>query len=192
MNYEAIEKSILDKIKPAFVAAGFFAQVMPEVKAELKTTTQKGAVYVSYQGSTFDQTSQDPRHLSTGPTSQKEVLNFEITVEAAKLRGVGGVHKAIEYLRALLVGFRPVNCHKLYLTGVRPDDYIEGVWSWKVLMACTSAVVEDFDETDGQELLRQIMLENETSGDDIGVPGIFIKANETDYLVSQGTENLTL
>lgn len=169
MNYEVIEKSISDRLKNVLNAAGFHVAVMPEVQAEYKSTTQRGAVYVSYQRSKFDQTSDDPRHFSTGPTSQKEVLNFEVTIEAAKLRGNGGVHKAVELVRTLLIGFRPTNCHKLYMVEVRPETWAENLWSWKVLMACQSAAIEA-PEDDEEALITRIRLENEEFNETVQAP----------------------
>lgn len=167
MNYQVIEESIAARLAP-MVTAGYKVDVLPDVQADFKNPIGP-QVWVSYQKSTFDQTSDDPRHFSTGPTHQKEVLNFELTIQAKKLRGNSGVYKTIELARLLLVGFRPTNCHKLYMVQVVPASYEENLWTYKMMMACQSVVLEQAP-ADEDVIITKITLDNDDFNEQVVAP----------------------
>ena len=160
MNYSVAETSIVERLGP--LAAEFSCEVlqMPSTQAEYKTPTGP-FVWVSYERSKFDQTNDDPRLQSSGPTIQKEVMQFQITFNAKTLRGEKGIHVLMAAARLLLVGFKPTNCHKLYMIEVTPEKFEENLWTYKMVMGCQSVVMEldgDDDEV-GAEITR-IRLEN--------------------------------
>jgi hypothetical protein len=167
MNYEAVEQSIAARLAP-MVVAGYGVAVLPDVQADFKNPIGP-QVWVAYQKSTFDQTSVDPRHFSTGPTHQKEVLNFELTIQAKKLRGNSGVYKTIELARRLLIGFRPDNCHKLYMVEVVPAQYEENLWTYKMMMACQSVSLEQAEADEDVDITR-ITLNNDDFNEEVVAP----------------------
>ncbi len=163
MNYQVIEESIAERLD-SMKDAGYGVAVLPDVEADFKNPIGP-QVWVSYQKSKFDQTSDDPRLYGSGPTHQKEVLNFELTIQAKKLRGNAGVYKTLELVRLLLVGFKPTNCHKLYMIEVAPATFKENLWTYKMHMACQSVVIEHGDAEEDvliEKLTFDDMSNNET------------------------------
>jgi hypothetical protein len=159
MNYQTTEASIVTRLAP-MVVAGYAVAALPDVQADFINPIGP-QVWVAYQKSKFDQTNDDPKHLSMGSTHQKEVLNFELTIQSKKLRGNNGVYKTLELVRLLLVGFRPTNCHKLYMVEVSPVQYEENLWTYKMLMACQSVVIEQPD-TEEEVLITKLTLDSGT------------------------------
>lgn len=157
MNYQAVEESIAEQLS-SLSSVGISSAVLPDVQADYKTPIGPTA-WVSYVESSFEAVNLTPTHFSIGPTIQNEVLNFEMTIQAKKLRGDAGIYKVIELVRRKLLGFAPTNCHKLYLVKVIPEQFAENLYTYKLLMACSSVAMEDFEE-EGGVLITRIQLDD--------------------------------
>lgn len=168
MNYGSVEQSIKDRLQAPLAAAGILVDVLPNTQADYRTP-QGPFVWVNYERSRFDQTSDDPKHQSTGPSMQKEVLNFNITLNARTLRGNGGIFAMAQLVRSLLYGFQPANCHKLYMVEVSPEKFEENLWTYKMVMACQSVVMEAGDD-ETELLITQIKLDNTNTTEEIIIP----------------------
>lgn len=168
MNYSEAEQSIVGRLSP-LVETGIQVSLMPNVLTEWVTPTGP-YIWVSYERSRYDQTNDDPRFTSSGPTMQKEVLQFNITINARKLRGGnGGIMEIISAARALLYGFKPANCHALYMIEISPEKFDENLWTYKMVMGCQSVVMQADDEVIG-ELISRITLESSLDDTQINIP----------------------
>lgn len=94
----------------ALLDFGYEVQVMPEIRPEQSRPGPNSRITVGYSSSRFgDKTSPGrPEILSMGVPHEEEFLEFALTIESNRLRGVDGVYAALELCRRLLLGFEPI------------------------------------------------------------------------------------
>jgi hypothetical protein len=143
MNYEQAETDIYTRLLP-FQGANIEVVKLPETQEDFKRPFAKAKFTVGYKGSKW----KDPQ--STGHISQVEELLFEIAIQSRTLRGAKGLYSLKKLLTQALVGFTPTDCDKIYakesgMTGVS-ETLNDGVWTYCVIVACTTLSVEDFEE----------------------------------------------
>lgn len=151
--YHGIETEIVNRLQQ-LNSVNFEVVQTPQVEAEFARPFAKSRVTVSYIKSEFEV----PK--STNQISQKEVMSFQITVQARMLRDNIGVHAVTEIIRRKLVGFQPTECSKMYLIDNKfvERDETTAIWTYSMTFATTYIVVEDF-EYDLEPLLQLITME---------------------------------
>lgn len=170
MNYEEIETDIVERLAP-LTAANFKAVIRPENEKEYddaKKAIDKGCAFVGYSNGSFRATTDKPELKTTDILVQTEVVNIELAFQCRKLRGNNGLFKMVEISKQLLLGYRPTNCTKLYMVRMEPPMFLEGLWTYTLMVACDAEIVEH-DTEDLGVLITRITLENEQLNESIVV-----------------------
>lgn len=145
MNYELIEEQIRERLATV-MGHGYTVVALPEVEEDLKRLIDKPKVTVSYKGSDFGTMgrSDQAEVVSLGAVIvHKEVLTFDIVMQAKKLRGEYGLYGMIPMAQNALMGFMPDDCEKMYILKFGYVTFEQGIWTYCLKMATTSIRVED-------------------------------------------------
>lgn len=157
MTITEIEEAILIRLKAKI--QGLQIEGFPEKPYEYKLIHPKGALLVSYAGSTYS----EPK--STDIVVQDRKMEFDITVVIRNLRTYEGAYAYLETVRIALTGYRIKGCSKIYPVKEVFVSEDAGIWQYVITLALTMPVVE-IEEDDQLPLLRKI-----TTIDDYGKTG---------------------
>lgn len=144
------------------MGSSYVVIALPEVEDDFKRPVEKPQVTVAYKGSDFGTMGRADQAdtLSTGGLiAHREVLSFDIVLQAKKLRGTGGLYGMIPMAQNSLMGFSPDNCDKMYILKFGYVEFKEGIWSYSLKMATTTIRVEDA-EYSNQPPIEQIILDS--------------------------------
>lgn len=159
--YSDIEHEIMERLSPMTTGGGVSVVILPQVQEEFQLPMQAGRVTVAYKSSDFG----DVR--STHQISQDEKIQFEIIFEARFLRGDVGIHKMVEAVKRLLVGYQPTDCSKMYVVrnGFVERNNETALWTYSMLFETKYLLVEDFEfnEPPLQEITFIYNIEDEHS-----------------------------
>lgn len=139
MNFEPIQTSIVNQLTATFSAKSLPFQVahLPDNDADYIKAVQKQIVFVAYTGST------SPGLTSTNPVIQERKVQFAVECFSRMLYGENGISVVADNVEKSLVGFKPLNCGRLYLV---KDDIIRGqdhIWTHSFQFECTTILVQD-------------------------------------------------
>lgn len=151
MNYEQIETAIVERLA-TLVAAGFDVVALPDNNAEAEKSILNGRVTVGYRASKYEPSK------STSLIAQNEEVQIELIITAKTLRGAKGVHKINEYVRARLIGFKPLGCGKITAVENVFNDFKDGMWSYSFIVSTSNLSVEQPDEA-AEVLITQILID---------------------------------
>jgi len=146
MFFEVQEIDIVTKLT-ADISAAADVQLLPETQADFVKPFSKSRVLVCYKQSEFADT-QD-----SGFVAQQETEQFELIIQARKLRGSGGIYAIAEAVRKSLVGFSPTSGDKIYLVKFVFTDRTDAEWSYTMTVAFKSLIIEDYSENTTPVLL---------------------------------------
>lgn len=121
------------KLKIPQLAVEYF----PDRLSEYRLNHPKGALLVSYLGSRFDPT------VDVTFIAQPRTVNVSVTVILRQLNGRGGAVDVVDLVRMALVGFRPVDCRKVWAVSEKFLGETAGLWQYAVDLATESVLVED-------------------------------------------------
>lgn len=147
MTIAEIEQAIIERLMAKI--QGLLIEGFPEKPSEYKLMHPKGALLVSYAGSTFS----EPK--STDIVSQDRKVEFDIAVIMRHLRNHEGVYAYLEAVRIALTGYRIPGCGKMYPTREEFLDESDGIWQYRMTFAMTMPAIE-IDEEEQAALLRKI------------------------------------
>lgn len=165
MNYEQAEEDIKDKLNP-LVGAGVLVGVMPENQADYKKPSAAPQVWVCYSGDDYE------KPKGVGTIVQDGLINFEIVLQAKKLRGVNGIYQLFDLIQKLLLGFEPTDCTKLYLSKKELLKLDENLWEYHIIFSASTIACEVESDED-EIILNQITIGDViiTAPDDPGGSG---------------------
>ena len=147
MTIAGIEQAIITRLRAKI--QGLLIEGFPEKPSEYKLMHPKGALLVSYAGSTFS----EPK--STDIVYQERKVEFDITIAMRHLRKPEGAYSHLDAVRIALTGHRIAGCSKMYPTkeGFLSED--NGVWQYVMTFAMTMPAIE-IDEAEQLPLLKKI------------------------------------
>ena len=118
---------------------------LPETQADFSKPFKKGRITVAYKGSKYGPVK------ATNQVSQQETPEFELIIQARKLRGANGVYAFLERVKALILGYKLTNTDKAFLTDqtiiVNEGASVE-TFTFSLGVACTMLVVEEIETPD--------------------------------------------
>ncbi len=154
MTIADIEQAIIDRLKAKIT--GLAIEGFPEKQSEYKLMHPKGALLVSYAGSTFS----EPK--PTDIVFQERKVEFDITVAMRHLRDHEGAYAHLDAVRITLTGYRIAGCSKMHPTKEEFLNEDAGIWQYRMTFAMTMPAIE-IDEDEQLPLLTKI-----TTVDDYG------------------------
>lgn len=119
------------------------AEYFPDNPDEYRLNHPKGALLVSYPGSTFDDT------VDVGCVAQPRMVKLSVTVVMRQLNGRGGAVDMVDAVLLALVGWRPPDCRK---ANAKRDAFLNGkagIWQYAVDLTAETMFVEDAEGDDG-------------------------------------------
>lgn len=149
MTIAEIERGIIERLKSRLTDIQVLA--FPEKPAEFNLTHPKGAVLVSYAGSTFSEP------VATDLVLQDRKVEFSIFLLFRSLRGHDGAYRYLDSIRLILTGFRIPPAGKIYMVKEEFLGENAGVWSYGMTFAMKAPAVE-VEEEEQLPLLRRITL----------------------------------
>jgi hypothetical protein len=149
-----IEQAIIERLRVKI--QGLLIEGFPEKPSEYKLLHPKGALLVSYAGSTFS----EPK--PTDIVFQERKVEFDITVAMRHLRSHEGAYAYLDAVRIALAGFRIAGCSKMYPTKESFLSEDSNIWQYVMTFAMTMPAIE-IDEDEQLPLLTKI-----TTVDDYG------------------------
>jgi hypothetical protein len=155
MTIADIENAIITRLRSRIT--GLQIEGFPEKPSEYKLLHPKGALLVSYAGSTFS----EPK--PTDIVFQERKVEFDITVAMRHLRSHEGAYAYLDAVRIALTGYRIAGCSKMYPTKEEFLSEDSGVWQYAMTFAMTMPSIE-IDEDEQLPLLIKI-----TTVDDYGI-----------------------
>lgn len=129
-----IETAIIDRLKDQvseLLVIGF-----PESPAGYILTHPKGAVLVSYQGSSFS----EPK---SNFVSQIRRIEFDITLVVRNLRNHDGAYGYMDIIRTALTGYRVLDVARLYPTREGFLSEQSGMWQYGMSFAMNAVWEEE-------------------------------------------------
>lgn len=144
MNIYPIQQSIVSRLQTDFTAAGtpFSALDLPETSKGYDLALQAPIVYVVYSGS------QASASTTTNTIVQPRKLTFNCEIHSRKLYNADGLFAVRDILEQSLIGFKPLNCQRLYLV---KDDITQtedtSLWIHVFQFECETVLVQK-DESD--------------------------------------------
>lgn len=151
MTYEQIETAIVDRLA-TLRPAGFEVVPLPDNNAEAEKSILNGRVTVGYRASKYEPSK------STSLIAQDEQVQIELIITAKTLRGAKGVHKINEYVRARLIGFKPLGCGKITAVENVFNDFKDGFWSYSFVVSTSCMTIEQPDSA-AEVLITQILID---------------------------------
>lgn len=148
MNLEPIQDSIVAQLNAVFSHEGYSglrckADKLPESDDEYQRAIKKNIAFVAITGSVS--TSKN----STQPVIQERTLQVGVMIHCRSLYGPDGLLSVQAGLENALLGFRPVNCERLYHVKDERDKILEqNVWIQAYQFECTTKLVQDIAITD--------------------------------------------
>lgn len=154
MTIADIEQTIIERLRAK--TQGLLIEGFPEKPSEYKLMHPKGALLVSYAGSTFS----EPK--PTDIVFQERKVEFDITVAMRHLRNHEGAYAYLDAVRIALTGYRIAGCSKMYPAKEEFLNEDNGIWQYAMTFAMTIPAIE-IDEDEQLPLLTKI-----TTVDDYG------------------------
>jgi hypothetical protein len=139
MNIEIIQQSIVTQLQAAFTASSllFTAENIPESEAGYRKAVPNPIAYVVYTGST------SPGVRSSNPVIQDRKLQFSVECLSRVLYGPNGLLKVRDYVELALIGFKPVNCDRMYLVKDDIDRADDSIWAHVFQFECITMLVQN-------------------------------------------------
>ncbi|MDI1471926.1 hypothetical protein THER_1648 [Thermodesulfovibrio sp. N1] len=147
MTIADIEQAIIDRLKTKI--QGLEITGFPEKPKEYRLLHPKGALLVSYAGSTFS----EPQ--SVNAIVQERKMEFDITVAMRHLRTHEGAYAYLDAVRIALTGYRITGCSKMYPVKEQFLSEDNGIWQYSITFTLTAPAVEP-TEKETTVLLRKI------------------------------------
>ena len=157
LTIDTVERAIIDRLKSRL--PDVLVEPFPDNPAEYRLTHPKGAVLVSFSGSTFSAPD------ATDVIVQDRKMEFDVTVATKNLRAQGahqGAYVLLEATRIALTGYKIPGYTRIY---PKRDGFIAeagGTWQYGVRFALTAPAIE-MEEDEQLVLLTKI-----TAVDDYG------------------------
>jgi hypothetical protein len=141
MDPEELEDELKDKIS-LDLGTNIDVEVLPEKIADFRKVYEKPKITVCVNSISFD-TPQSVNHVS-----QHAPVQIEIAIQATKRRGECGIFDLYKKLKKSLLGYIPVNCHRIYFKKFELSDYErnDDIWYYTLQIECKTLIVEDFTE----------------------------------------------
>jgi hypothetical protein len=158
VDFGQIEQELCDRIA-SYTKRKFEVVPIPEVEADFNRPVETSRITVAYKSSDFNQGggrggSSEVKSITN--LIQTEMLTFQVTIQARKLRTADGIYKGIALVRKALVGFKPSDCDKLKIAFVAHVKYEESLWNFIIEFSTTTFSVED-EEGMGEEVFADAM-----------------------------------
>lgn len=165
--YEDLEKEIAARLEGPLGEIGFNVVPLPDTESDFDKPQRQGLVTVTYRGSGYGD---DVR--TTDAVAQDETITIELTVESKFRRngpqGQGGVLSALLLTRALLLGYKPENCKKMWGGEQDFDSYNDRLWAYgQTFQTSALAVEKPADVT--ENLLTNISVDDATTAESFDV-----------------------
>lgn len=154
MTIANIETAIIERLKSKI--SDVLVEGFPEKPSEYKLLHPKGALLVSYAGSTFS----EPEAVDIVLQTRK--IEFDITVVMRHLRTHEGAYAYLDAVRTVLTGYRIPGCSKMYPTREQFISEENGIWQYAITFTLTVPAIE-IEEDEQLPLLKKI-----TTIDDYG------------------------
>jgi hypothetical protein len=134
---------------------GLAVAYFPDKPAEYRLNHPRGAVLVSYLGSSFDKTE------SSDWVVQVRTPRFGLTLMMRQLNEREGAVAVLDTVRSALIGIKLPGCQKkTWLLSERYLGESGGIWQYALDIATETMELEP-DEAESAVLLKQLTLENE-------------------------------
>lgn len=147
MTIAEVETAIIGKLRSGIEDVA--VEPFPDKPSEYALIHPKGALLVSFSGSTFS----DPK--PTEVIVQDRRMEFDVTVATKNLRTHTGAYALLEAARVTLTGYQIPGASKIY---PRREGFISeksGTWQYGIRFALTTPAME-MDEDEQLVLLKQI------------------------------------
>jgi hypothetical protein len=115
------------------------AEFFPEKPADYRLNHPRGALLVSYAGSTFDKTA------DVAYVAQPRNLRFTVNIVMRQLNGRDGAVAACDQVRGALLGWVPPDCRKVWTNEEKYLGERAGLWQYALTFATQGVVIEDAD-----------------------------------------------
>ena len=126
MNLEGVVNDVTTKLANYLAANSSLkckAEKLPETDKEYERAISENIIFVAVMGGNGDAT------RSTGPVIQKRKLNVAVVLHSSALYGDAGLHKIMDAVEKVLIGYKPDNCDRLiYIKDDRDKIAEHGVW----------------------------------------------------------------
>lgn len=129
-------------------------EYFPDRPAEYRLNHPKGALLVSYPGSTFGDS------VDVTYVAQPRDVKLSIAVVMRQLNGRGGAVDVVDAVRHALVGWRAPDCKKARAVAETFLGETAGIWQYAVEVAAEAMLVEDADVNTETPLTQVIYEEN--------------------------------
>ena len=165
--YEDLEQDIVSRLEAPLNSIDFNVVPLPDTESKFDKPQRQGLVTVTYRGSDY---ADDLR--TTDPVAQEETITIELTVESKFRRngpqGQGGVLSAILLIRSLLLGYRPLDCKKMWGGQQDFDSYDDRLWAYGVTFQTSRLAVEKPEDV-VEDLLTNITVDDGTTAESFDV-----------------------
>lgn len=147
---ESIKDRLKDKLSDEYGRVLLAIDSFPEKFSDYlkKFTHPKGAVLLTYQGSSFS----TPQGL--GSINQKETIDFALILIIRAVKS-NDAHEYIEKIKDSLNGFKMPGCTKMYPKKINFLDESYGKWIYQLDFSLSRANLEKVEEID-ECLLKKV------------------------------------
>lgn len=152
-QYTDIEDEIVERLL-ANLPQGYKAVPLPEKENQYNRATDKCNITVAYSDSQFDPPS------SMNVIRQTEVVTVLLNIRSANLRGNFSINEALQLIKIILLGFKPLNLSNLWLQKIEFDerDPANNFFSYNVTFSAKKLQVQAIEGEVFGPLLKQVTL----------------------------------
>ncbi|HEY9648629.1 MAG TPA: Gp37 family protein [Chroococcidiopsis sp.] len=152
MNISLIEAAIVERLSP-LRNAGLLVRALPNEPGEYGKVVGNGVVTVSWS---VDE-GQPP--IGMGAIEQTIRMLWVLDIRCKNLRnGDAGAMSLRQAIYALLIGFKPPGCRKMYVQKFEFVDRQESYWHYEAIFVAPTTITEADDEETGP-LLSELLFE---------------------------------
>lgn len=174
MTIEEVENSIVARLSPLTAPEiNIAVRAIPEKESELQKAFEKPTITVQYHSAKTEEEGRKQKITDISAVQQTETIHVQVICQSQKLRGATGIYNMFQVARALLIGFKPTNCRKLFLVNCGFTDREAQVWTFCITLACETISMEKPDDII-QAMIKQISTNDNstTQGGFIGIPDV--------------------
>jgi hypothetical protein len=137
MDLGAIQSNIATQLTGAFSGTPFTTQVLPEGDAGYQRAVPDALAYIVYTSS------ETVGLISTDPIVQHRRLKFNVECYGRLLYGPAGLFQLRNLVESALIGYKPLNCDRLYLVKDEIGRGDDGIWSHVYSLECMTILAQD-------------------------------------------------
>lgn len=117
-EYCDIEDEAVTRLQTGLTGSGYTVMALPDKAADYKRLVNRDSALftVAYSDSQFDAPN------ATDIIKQNENVTLLINCKASKRKGDYSINQGLRIIKALMLGYQPANCGKLYLKSIEFDE----------------------------------------------------------------------